>query len=322
MSCPPHFPELPQTPATFNWSPDVLKAYGIINSSYTRAVALLQQEDGDDDWIALGAHSLGKLMVQLERSAIVADGREHAKVNNIDHIRVERTGRGRPRKVVEPVWLAEAVSSHRKITLQALADALGMHRNTLRNYLKMYRVYNRYSDISDHDLDILTRRFKRLKPSSGLRYLIGFLRTHGLKVQKERVRKSLCRIDGLGQVLRKHAIARRDYYAPRPNAVWHMDGHHKMIRWGDSNNNRASTVLRYFLEAVQIWGAPSRMRGDRGGENIEVSVWMIRYRGPNRGSFLWGTSTRNTRIERLWVEVGSQFARRWRGFFLRLERLR
>jgi hypothetical protein len=27
------------------------------------------------------------------------------------------------------------------------------------------------------------------------------------------------------------------------------------------------------------------------------------------------------RIERLWVEVGSQFARRWRAFFLRLERL-
>ncbi|KAK7001953.1 hypothetical protein R3P38DRAFT_2557956, partial [Favolaschia claudopus] len=32
-------------------------------------------------------------------------------------------------------------------------------------------------------------------------------------------------------------------------------------------------------------------------------------------------STRNTRIERLWVEVGTQFARSWRGFFLRLERL-
>ncbi|KAJ7456397.1 hypothetical protein B0H11DRAFT_1739299, partial [Mycena galericulata] len=32
-------------------------------------------------------------------------------------------------------------------------------------------------------------------------------------------------------------------------------------------------------------------------------------------------STRNTRVERLWVEVGSQFARHWRSFFLRLERL-
>ncbi|KAF8189539.1 hypothetical protein K438DRAFT_1593144, partial [Mycena galopus ATCC 62051] len=30
-------------------------------------------------------------------------------------------------------------------------------------------------------------------------------------------------------------------------------------------------------------------------------------------------STNNTRIERLWVEVGSQFARRWRAFFYRLE---
>ncbi|KAI9568349.1 hypothetical protein HD554DRAFT_2022330 [Boletus coccyginus] len=32
-------------------------------------------------------------------------------------------------------------------------------------------------------------------------------------------------------------------------------------------------------------------------------------------------STHNTRIERVWVEVGTQFARRWRAFFTRLEGL-
>lgn len=33
------------------------------------------------------------------------------------------------------------------------------------------------------------------------------------------------------------------------------------------------------------------------------------------------SSTQNTRIEKLWVEVGSQFVRRWRAFFTLLERL-
>ena len=33
------------------------------------------------------------------------------------------------------------------------------------------------------------------------------------------------------------------------------------------------------------------------------------------------SSTTNTRIERPWVEVGSQFARQWRAFFMRLERI-
>ena len=32
-------------------------------------------------------------------------------------------------------------------------------------------------------------------------------------------------------------------------------------------------------------------------------------------------STHNERIERLWLEVGAQFCRRWKAFFLRLERL-
>ena len=111
---------------------------------------------------------------------------------------------------------------------------------------------------------------------------------------------------------------------------------------GANTNNLASTVLALFLRAVDEWGMPSRVRGDRGGENLEVAVWITKYRGTGRASFMWGryvynfytvlyqmlcslmhehiSSTRNTRIERMWVEVGTQFAYRWRAFFTRLER--
>ena len=87
-----------------------------------------------------------------------------------------------------------------------------------------------------------------------------------------------------------------------------------------STNNRASTVLEVFLDAILAYGLPSRVRGDRGGENRDVAILMILLRGSHRASYMWGSSTHNSRIERLWVEIGTQFARRWRAFFLRLER--
>jgi hypothetical protein len=75
-----------------------------------------------------------------------------------------------------------------------------------------------------------------------------------------------------------------------------------------------------FLDAVLEYGLPSRLRGDRGGENKDVSIFMVLARGLKRASFIWGSSTHNTWIERLWVEVGRRFVRSWRAFFFRLER--
>jgi hypothetical protein len=152
----------------------------------------------------------------------------------VQRVHTIKTGRcGRPRKSVDRHWLEDALSARRKISLQALADALEIHRNTLRNYMKQYGVLARFSEISDRDLDILVRHFKKHKPTSGLRYVIGFLKRHQIRVQKRRVRLSMRRIDGLGQILRNHeAIDRRTYKVPRSNYLWHMDGHHKMIRWG------------------------------------------------------------------------------------------
>ncbi|KAJ7511091.1 hypothetical protein B0H11DRAFT_1700397 [Mycena galericulata] len=41
--------------------------------------------------------------------------------------------------------------------------------------------------------------------------------------------------------------------------------------------------------------------------------------GRGRGSFIWGRSVHNTRIERLWYDVTHGFGRKWKVFFLDLE---
>lgn len=73
-----------------------------------------------------------------------------------------------------------------------------------------------------------------------------------------------------------------------------------------SNNNRSSTVMNCFLNAVARYGVPSRVRTDHGGENNDVCVMMNIFRGSERGSAIRGRSTYNQRIERLWGDM-------WRG---------
>lgn len=160
--------------------------------------------------------------------------RDESNVAYVQPVTVLRTGkRGRPRKVINSAFVMEAMSAKRRISVSKLAEIMGISRHTLTAHLKKHGVFYKFSALSDHDLDLLVKTFRQTKPDSGLRYLIGFLRTHGVRVQKRRVFASVARVDGLGRVLRKRAkIGRSDYKVARPNALWHIDGHHKLISWG------------------------------------------------------------------------------------------
>ena len=59
------------------------------------------------------------------------------------------------------------------------------------------------------------------------------------------------------------------------------------------------------MDATRRYGIPSRLRTDRGGENVLMWSFMEEHRGTNRHSYIAGQSVYNSRIERLWRDVYS-----------------
>lgn len=63
------------------------------------------------------------------------------------------------------------------------------------------------------------------------------------------------------------------------------------------DNNRASTVMSAFMNAVYVHGLPERIRTDLGGENVEVWRFMVEQHGSVR-AIVTGSSAHNERIYR------------------------
>ena len=211
-------------------------------------------------------------------------------------------------------------------TVTDIAHMLHVSPRTNRRRVLQYGLESTtmYSDMSDDQFDEITVQYVHTHPYCGRRSYQGFLRSAGVRIQQTRVRESLRRIDRRGMERRfRLALHRRRYSVCMPNSLWHIDGHHKLIRWrtvvhggidgfsrlvvflNASSNNKAQTMLTSFLEGVNHHGLPSQVRCDKGGENVMVSQFMLQHpnRGPGRGSCITGRSVHNQRIERLWRDL-------------------
>mgnify|MGYP003429371256 FL=1 len=220
-----------------------------------------------------------------------------------------------------------------------IAKVFNISRSTLwRRITEAGMSIDNFSDVSDADLDAMVGETQNNFPKMGLRLIQGHLKTMGIKVQRKRLRESIQRINPLNSMTRWHQpIARRTYSVPGPNSLWHIDGHHSLIRWrfvvhgcidGFSRlvtylhcatNNKSQTVFNLFWDATRKHGIPSRVRSDKGGENYKVCYYMIAAQGTGRGSHIAGSSTHNQRIERLWRDVYRCVCSTYHSLFYSLE---
>ena len=225
---------------------------------------------------------------------------------------------GRPRLVINLTQIDYLQSW--QFTWTRICYTLCVSRTTLWRRLKEVTFNfqeSRFSSISEVHLEQQVSDIKAKFVNCGERMFMGILRSRGIHVPRHRVRDIIRRIDPINTALRWRVMhPRYQYDVPGPNALWHIDGLHKLICWGFvvhggidgysrlvflkcATNNRTETVMSSFLKSTRRYGIPSRVRSDYGGENIEVGRFMESTRGRNRGSHIQGSSVHNQRIERL-----------------------
>ena len=126
--------------------------------------------------------------------------------------------------------------SVKRIAKEGLLGAK-IHPNTIYNFMKRNNISSRnarFTMISDDSLKEKINQIRLRFPNSGIREVTSMLQISDppIRVQRDRVAKLLSVVDPVGSARRwTQSITRRVYSVPQPNSLWHVDTHHKLIRF-------------------------------------------------------------------------------------------
>ncbi|XP_074659295.1 uncharacterized protein LOC141912030 isoform X2 [Tubulanus polymorphus] len=173
----------------------------------------------EENLVELGVHNLGDRVLLIDKCKNPVP-REVAMV------------RGRPKREI-PYQSLEYLILH-TFTYKEIGIMFNVCERTIAQRVMEFglRVSNMSDKLSDDILDDIVADAVAIHPNWGEKLHAGHIQSLGLRVQRDRIRESLRRVDpdGIDERKRK-TLKRREYWVPGPNFIWHVDGNHKLIRW-------------------------------------------------------------------------------------------
>ena len=124
-----------------------------------------------------------------------------------------------------------------QFSILRIAQPIGVSVRTVRNRMSQYglSIRDMYSSIDNDNLDQEVLAILQSFLNTGYKHMIGYLKSAGVRVTKNRVGEAMRR-DPVGSAWALtfclQTIWQRNYNIANPNALWHIGGHHKLVRWG------------------------------------------------------------------------------------------
>ena len=141
--------------------------------------------------------------------------------------------RGRPSYIITKAQLEYYLENNFSIPM--IANMICVSKSTVKRRMRKFNlsVLDTYSNIGNEELSHKIKQLISKHPNSGYRRMHSLLMSEGIKVSKSRIRVTMQKVDPEGVLTRAMqltTVCRRQFKVPGPLALWHIDGHHKLIR--------------------------------------------------------------------------------------------